>query len=274
MLNDKPGTLASDFATPRVRVAQATVMFWSLKLLSTAMGEAVSDSLSRIGMPPYNGGPDADAGHLVITLTPFLGVMAIALLGTMIIQISSRKFVPWKYWLNVVVVAVFGTAAADAVDIGFVLSTLIFGGTLVAVLVAWYLVEKTLSVHSIVSRRREVFYWMTVLATFMLGTALGDMTAQTMKMGTLWSAVMFLVLILIPAVSHRFFRMNEVLAFWIAYILTRPLGASIADWLSYSHGGLSLGSVPVGIVFTLLITIGIGCATYANSSPKLVGSPR
>jgi uncharacterized membrane-anchored protein len=124
-----------------------------------------------------------------------------------------------------------------------------------AIFVLWYLSERTLSVHSIYTRRREVFYWAAVLATFAMGTAVGDMTAVTFNFGFLVSGIFFAVLIAIPAVAHRFFRLNEILAFWIAYIITRPLGASFADWLAVPPGvgGLNLGKGAVSIALWILI---------------------
>jgi uncharacterized membrane-anchored protein len=162
-------------------------------------------------------------------------------------------------------VAVSGTMAADVLHIQFgvpyAVTTPFFAVVLAAVFIAWHRVEGTLSIHSIRTPRREVFYWLTVMATFALGTALGDLTATTFHLGYLTSAVLFAALIAIPIIGFWRFRMNEVLAFWFAYVLTRPLGASIADWLSKPHnvGGLNLGDGQVALGFTVLI---VGFVAY------------
>jgi uncharacterized membrane-anchored protein len=153
--------------------------------------------------------------------------------------------------------------AADAlhIELGipYVVSTAGFTVVLIAVFLTWYSSEHTLSIHSITTRRRETFYWLTVIATFALGTAAGDMTATTLHLGYLVSGLAFTVLIAVPAVAHRWFGLNAIVAFWFAYILTRPLGASYADWLGVSHarGGLNLGSGAVSIGSTVLIVIAV-----------------
>jgi uncharacterized membrane-anchored protein len=261
------------------KVPQVSIMFWIIKLLSTLMGEATSDFLSHIGMQDHQGGPPpgmdqgaADAAgsamHMSLTISPFMVVMTIILIITMVIQIKSRCYVPWKYWLNVVAVAIFGTAAADALDANFIISTALFGTILAIILIAWYVVEKTLDVHGINTLRRELFYWATVIATFMLGTALGDMTARNLDLGNLVSGFMFIGLIAIPAVGNKLFGMNEIFAFWFAYIITRPLGASFADWLSFGHdGGLGLGNGLVSAVSTIII---IALVVYISFPSKKV----
>lgn len=261
------------------KVPQVSIMFWIIKLLSTLMGEASSDFLSHIGMQDHQGGPPpgmdpgaADAAssavHISLSISPFMVVMTIILIITMVIQIKSRCYVPWKYWLNVVAVAIWGTAAADALDTSFIISTALFGIILAIILIAWYAVEKTLDVHGINTLRRELFYWATVIATFMLGTALGDMTARNLELGNLVSGFMFIGLIAIPFVGNKFFGMNEIFAFWFAYIMTRPLGASFADWLSFGHdGGLGLGNAPVSVVSTIII---IALVVYISFTRKKV----
>lgn len=256
------------------KVPGVTIIFWIIKLLSTGMGEAASDFLSHLGSQDHMGGPPSGGslakmsshpnfamGHgpggaqsgMSISFTPFIGIMCAVLILTMILQIRSKHYVPWKYWLNVAVVAVFGTAAADAVRLGSTMITsIVFGAILVIVLAAWYVVEKTLSVHEITTTRREIFYWATVLATFMLGTALGDFTAFNLNLGTLVSGFMFIGLIAIPAIAYKFFHRNEIFCFWFAYILTRPLGASFADWLD-GRDGLNLGTGPVSLVSIIII---------------------
>lgn len=268
-------------STQRVfnKVPQVAILFWIIKLLSTLMGEAASDFMSHLGSQggPPSGMKQGAAGSLAnmgsqssmsISFTPFMGIMCAVLIITMILQIRSKRYVPWKYWLNVAAVAIFGTAAADAVHFGMMMSSIIFGVILAIVLVAWYAVEKTLSVHNITTTRREIFYWATVLATFMLGTALGDFTAQNLNLGNLVSGFMFIGLIAIPVLAYNFFHMNETFAFWFAYILTRPIGASFADWLDSSRGGLGLGAGTVSLVSTIIIIAFVVYISFAGKKVK------
>jgi uncharacterized membrane-anchored protein len=183
----------------------------------------------------------------------------IALVAALVLQFMARRYVPWIYWLAVAMVGVFGTMAADVLHVGlgvpYVVSTAFFAVSLAVVFTLWYLSEKTLSIHSIYTTRREIFYWAAVMATFALGTAAGDMTAVTLHLGYLTSGMMFAVVVAVPAVAHRWFGLNTILAFWFAYIATRPLGASFADWMGVSHarGGLDLGAGPVSMALAILI---------------------
>jgi uncharacterized membrane-anchored protein len=180
-------------------------------------------------------------------INPFIGVAlgGMGLVASLILQFSVRRYVAWIYWLVVVMVSIFGTMAADVVHIGlgipYRVSTIFFVVALTVIFIAWYAVEKTLSIHSITTRTREMFYWATVLATFALGTAAGDLTAITMHLGYFSSGVLFTVLLVIPALGYWLFRLNGIFAFWFAYIMTRPVGASFSDWISVSHrlGGLN-----------------------------------
>jgi uncharacterized membrane-anchored protein len=224
------------------KVPEITVYFWITKLLTTAMGEAASDYLAHRLNPIVAG---------AIGFTAF--ALALAL------QFRARRYVAWVYWLAVAMVAVFGTMAADGlhVELGipYTISTTLFVVGLIVVFGAWYAMEKTLSIHSITTPRRELFYWAAVMATFALGTAAGDFTAITLHLGFLASAGLFAGLILVPAVAYWVFHVNEVLAFWCAYVLTRPLGASIADYLGVSHarGGIGWGTAQVSIGLAILI---------------------
>jgi len=176
--------------------------------------------------------------------------------------------VPWIYWLAVAMVSVFGTMAADVVHVGleipYLVSTSFFVVALAVIFAWWYRSQKTLSIHSIHTRRRESFYWATVLATFALGTAAGDMTAKTLNLGYLSSAVAFAVVIAVPLVAHKRFRLNAIAAFWFAYIVTRPLGASFADWFALPRpaSGLGWGTGPITLVLTVAI---IGLVGYLSS---------
>lgn len=228
----------------RLRVPQITVYFWILKGLSTAMGEATSD-------------------YLVHAMNPVLavGLGFIGLLVALALQFSMRRYLAWTYWFAVVMVGVFGTMAADVLHVGFgvpyAVSSALYAVVLAGVFLTWHSYERTLSIHTIDTPRREAFYWATVIATFALGTAVGDLTATTFQLGYLRSAILFAMVISIPAIAFWNFRLNPILAFWSAYVLTRPLGASIADWLSKPStvGGLSLGDGPVSLAFTLVIFV-------------------
>ena len=202
-------------------------------------------------------------------IDPFLAVSlgAVAFAVALSLQFRARRYVPWVYWLAVSMVSVFGTMAADVVHIGFgvpyAVSTVFFAVALAAVLGVWYRSERTLSIHSIHTPRREFFYWATVLTTFALGTAAGDLTASTMRLGYFASGVLFAVVIAVPALAHWRFGLNPVVAFWGAYIVTRPLGASFADWLGVppSRRGLDFGTGPVTLVLAAAIAVLVGYLT-------------
>jgi uncharacterized membrane-anchored protein len=224
------------------KVPEITVFFWVTKILTTAMGEATSDFMNS-------------------ALGPAIAVplMLIGLTVALKRQFRAQSYNAWNYWLVVVMVAVFGTSAADALHVGFAIPYPVSSGfylvVLTVVFTAWYRSEKTLSIHSIYTRRREQFYWATVLATFALGTAVGDMTATSMHIGYLASGVMFISLFALPAVAYRWFGLNSIFAFWFAYIMTRPLGASFADWLDATRhlGGLALGQGPVALGLAVIM---------------------
>ena len=224
------------------KVPQITVFFWIIKILTTAQGEALAD-------------------YFAFRIDPFIagGVAFVLLVAALALQFRARKYVAWIYWLTVDMVAIFGTMAADGMHIKlhikYAASSAFFAVVLAVVFICWYLTERTLSIHSIRTPRREAFYWAAVLATFALGTALGDMTATTLHLGFLASGVMFTVIFAIPGVLHWRFGLNSVVAFWSAYVVTRPLGASYADWLGLpkSVGGLGFGRGPVAIVLTVPI---------------------
>ena len=228
------------------KVPQITMWFWIAKVASTGMGEATADFVYlRFGT--FKSGAFG----------------AVLLIGALALQFGVKRYRTWVYWLAVVAVAVTGTQAADGLHIVIGLpywqTTALYAFCLAVIFVAWYLTEGTLSIHSITNWRREAFYWAAVMATFALGTALGDLTAVTFKIGFFSSGVLFLVVIAIPLVAWRL-GMNSVLAFWFAYTITRPLGASLADWLGVPHylGGLDWGRGSVAIVLTIPILIAVG----------------
>jgi uncharacterized membrane-anchored protein len=236
------------------KVPEIIIYFWIIKLLTTAMGESTSD-------------------YLVYNVNRYLAVAlgATGLAAALILQLGARRYVPWIYWLAVLMVAVFGTMAADVlhivVGIPYQISTAFFALALAVIFVAWYASEKTLSIHSIYTRRRELFYWATVMATFALGTAAGDMTAFTLGLGFFASIVLFAVVMAIPALGYRFFGLDAIFAFWFAYIVTRPLGASVADWLGKPHSmrGLNLGDGIVSLALAILIA---GFVAYLTVTRK------
>ena len=231
-----------------------TVVFWIIKILTTATGEATSD-------------------YLVHRLNPYLAVMLgfAGFLVAIAIQFSLPNYRPWAYWLAALMVAVFGTMAADVLHIEFGVpyfgSTIAFAITLAVLFAIWYRSEGTLSIHSIYTRRREAFYWAAVLATFAMGTAIGDLAAYTANLGFLTSGLLFAALFALPGLAYWLFDLNAVVAFWIAYILTRPLGASFADWMGKSHhaGGLQFGDGPVTFVLCGLI---VAFVTYVSATGK------
>ncbi|WP_442814743.1 COG4705 family protein [Streptomyces sp. NBC_01198] len=226
------------------KVPEVTVLFWTTKILTTGMGETTSDFLSK---SPAVGGA--------------LGLIGFT--GFLWLQFRAPRYSPWIYWGAIVMVSIFGTMAADivhVVGIPYAVSTVVFVLALAGILTAWYRSEGTLSIHSIHTPRRERFYWATVLATFALGTAAGDLTATSFRLGYFSSGVLFAALIAVPALA-RLAGLNAVAAFWWAYVLTRPLGASFADWMGVSkdRGGLGWGTGPVSLVLAVLIAALVAC---------------
>jgi uncharacterized membrane-anchored protein len=226
------------------KVPQIGVLFWVIKLLTTAAGEAASDFLAH----------NVAAGAAVDL---FLIVTAL------FFQLRTRRYVAAAYWYLALAIATFGTGAADVMhlDLGlpYVATTGLWAVVLAVVFWLWHRSEGTLSIHSIVTRRRELYYWATVFATFALGTALGDLTAVTLHLGYLSSGIMFAAIIVIPAVAWRL-GLNPVIAFWFAYIVTRPLGASFADYLSKppALSGIGFGDLQTTAVLAVALVILVG----------------
>jgi uncharacterized membrane-anchored protein len=225
------------------KVPEITLLFWVVKILTTCGGEAVSDYLAL--------------GNRLVGAVVEVGLMAIALLW----QFRTRRYTAVAYWFLAYAIAIFGTGVSDAlhlfVGIPYTGTTLLWATVLALTFWLWYRSEGTLSIHSIVTRRREAYYWAVVFATFALGTALGDFTATVLGLGYLASGIMFFFIILIPAVFWSRFGLNAIAAFWFAYVVTRPLGASFADYLgrSRSLSGLGLGSGRVAVVVAVLVAI-------------------
>ncbi|MCU1492964.1 MAG: putative rane-anchored protein [Acidimicrobiaceae bacterium] len=241
-----------------------TALFWAVKLLSTAMGESLSDALVH-GINQY--------------LAVVIGFIGFAV--AMAFQLSARRYSAWTYWSAVAMVAVFGTMAADVLHLGlhvpYAASSIFYLVALIVILTVWYRTEGTLSIHSIYTPRREIFYWLTVLATFALGTAAGDLTATTFKLGYLGSGVMFAALFAVPGLAYGLMRANAVATFWLAYILTRPLGASFADWLGFAHnaGGIGVGHALTALLFAIPIVVLVAyLAASKLDTPEAAGRLR
>lgn len=238
------------------KVPEITAIFWLAKLLTTAMGEATSDFLAA-AINPY--------------LAVMIGFLVFAL--ALWLQFRAKRYIPWVYWFAVAMVAVFGTMAADVLHkqfgVPYAASTSFFAICLAIVFTVWRKIEHSLSIHTIDSPRREIFYWLTVMATFALGTAVGDWTAISLGLGYLSSGIFFAAIILIPVVGRRF-GMNEVFTFWFAYIITRPLGASFADWFGKpAPNGLAYGDGTVSIVLTILIILCVAYMTFDRKERRL-----
>ena len=228
------------------RVPEVTLVFWILKILATTVGETAADVLST-------------TFKLGTVVTSY--VMAAFLIVSLIFQFRAKRYVPPIYWIVVVFISVVGTLISDNLvdNLGVPLATTtaIFTVALIAVFVFWYMSEKTLSVHTIFNAKRELFYWAAILFTFSLGTSGGDLLSERLNVGYALSAVIFAAGIAIIFTLYRLKVMNGVLAFWLAYILTRPLGASLGDLLTQApaDGGLGLGTIPVSVVFLLTIVV-------------------
>jgi uncharacterized membrane-anchored protein len=226
------------------KVPEVTLYFWVIKILCTTVGETFADFLNT-------------NLHLGLTNTTYL--MGSLLMAALIFQFRARMYLVSIYWLAVVLLSVVGTLITDNLTdnfgISLVTTTVAFSIALAVIFAAWYAIEKTLSVHTIFTTRREAFYWSAILFTFALGTAAGDLVAEHLHLGYWVSALMFGALIACAAIAHLGFKLNGIFTFWLAYILTRPLGASIGDYLSQdrNQGGLGFGTVGTSALF--LITI-------------------
>ncbi|MBM7656238.1 COG4705 family protein [Neobacillus cucumis] len=233
------------------KVPEITLLFWIIKIFTTGMGEVFADYWNEsVNLP------------LAISLS------ILGLFGSLALQFSVRKYIPSVYWLVVVMVSIFGTTAADVVSflLGHspLISTIIYLALLFTVLAFWYVKEKTLSIHSIYTRRREMFYWLTVLSTFALGTAAGDMFAGTLHLGFFTSGILFTVLLVIPMLCSQFMNINKIFAFWFSYIMTRPVGASFADWMASHRGGLGFDKGLVSLTLAILIIVLVGYVSFTH----------
>ncbi|MFP3569522.1 hypothetical protein [Paraburkholderia sp. SIMBA_030] len=227
------------------KVPEVTLVFWAIKIMATTVGETGADYL---------------AVHVGLGTTLTGGMMLALLLAALAVQLRMRKYVPWIYWLTVVLVSVVGTQITDALTdrlgISLYTSTVAFSIALAVVFALWYRRERTLSIHTIVTTRRELFYWAAILFTFALGTAAGDLATEALGLGFMIGVAAFGALIALVGIAY-YMGGNPVLTFWIAYILTRPLGASFGDLLSQSraYGGLGLGTINTSVLFLSAIVV-------------------
>lgn len=222
------------------RVPDVTVDFWLIKLMAVTMGETAADYL---------------AVNLGLGLTMTSLIMTGVLLVALVFQFAQKRYIPWAYWLAVVLISVVGTLVTDNLVDNFGVrletTTVAFSIVLAATFAVWYASERTLSIHTIYTTKREIFYWLAILFTFSLGTAAGDLVAETFSMGYLTTGLLFGGVIALIALAYYTFRLNGILAFWLAYILTRPLGASFGDLLSQplEYGGLGFGTTLTSLIF-------------------------
>ena len=241
------------------KVPEITIFFWLIKILCTTVGETAADYLN-------------DALNLGLNGTSL--IMGVLLAVALVFQFRASKYVPVIYWIVVVLLSVVGTLITDNLvdnyEVPLETTTIVFAAALAATFAAWYASEKTLSIHSIYTVRREAFYWLAILFTFALGTAAGDLVAERLELGYLTSTVIFAVLIGLVTLAHYVLGLPSVPAFWIAYILTRPLGASLGDFLSQpvDDGGLGLGTtVTSGIFLIAILTLVIILVVTGADAP-------
>ena len=254
-MNNLPTVRKSDWLN---KVPEVTLSFWIIKIMSTTVGETGADFLAV----------NAGFGQ-GLTRTVMGALLAVALFT----QLRTRRYTPWIYWLSVVLVSVVGTQITDlltdGLGVSLYISTSAFAVALAAIFFVWYRVERTLSIHDIVKRRRELFYWSAILCTFALGTAAGDLATEALGLGFTWGAVAFGALI---GITYAAWRMggNAVLTFWIGYILTRPFGAALGDLLTQAktYGGLGMGAMWTSALFLSVIVMLVAVAQFSMNAGR------
>lgn len=240
------------FSTKLNKVPEVTLIFWVIKVLSTTVGETGADYL---------------AVHVGVGANLTMACMASLLLAALVLQVSARRYIPWIYWLTVVLVSIVGTEITDLLtdklEVSLYVSTALFACALAAAFAIWFSVERTLSIRTIVTTRRELFYWAAILLTFALGTAAGDLASEALGLGFRLGVIVFGVLIVFVAIFYTL-NANPVATFWLAYILTRPLGASLGDLLSQSrhYGGVGLGTIDTSLAFLTVIIALVAWVTF------------
>ena len=226
------------------KVPEVTVYFWIIKILATTVGETAADLL---------------ATELGLGLTVTSWIMTAVFVVALIVQLRAKRYIPTPYWLTVVLISVVGTLISDnlvdGMGVSLITTSIAFGLILAVVFTVWFLSERTLSIHSIFTRKRELFYWAAILFTFALGTSAGDLMAERFNLGYGPAAIVFATMIAVTFALYRFARLNAILAFWVAYILTRPLGASVGDFLAKPviAGGLGWGTINTSLLFLVAI---------------------
>jgi uncharacterized membrane-anchored protein len=254
-MNKMPTPRSTDWLN---KVPEITLSFWIIKIMSTTVGETGADFLAV----------NAGWGQGV-TRT----VMAALLAAALFAQLRTRRYTPWIYWLTVVLVSVVGTQITDlltdGLGVSLYVSTAVFAVALAAIFFVWYRVERTLSIHDIVTRSRELFYWAAILCTFALGTAAGDLATEALGLGFTWGALAFGALI---GITYAAWRMggNAVLTFWIGYILTRPFGAALGDLLTQArtYGGFGMGAMWTSASFLLVIVMLVAVAQVGMNANR------
>ena len=251
--------VATDMA-PLNRVPKVTADFWLIKLMAVTMGETAADYLGvNLGLGLTN---------TSILMTAFLAL-------ALVLQFRQKRYVPWSYWLAVVLISIVGTLVTDNLVDNFgvklITTTLVFSVALAATFALWYRAERTLSIHAIHSTRREMWYWLAILFTFALGTAAGDLVAEQFGLGYFSTGILFGMIIGSLSIGYFFLGLDSILGFWLAYILTRPLGASFGDLLSQSHkyGGLGLGTIITSAVFLGAIIVIVGYMTMTHDGEEI-----
>ena len=246
----------SDVSTGPNRVPEVTVDFWLIKLMAVTMGETAADYL---------------AVNLGFGLTATSLIMAAILIAALAVQFAKKRYVPWSYWLAVVLISIVGTLVTDnLVDnfgVSLVSTTIGFTAALTATFVLWYGSERSLSIHAITTTRREAWYWLAILFTFALGTAAGDLVAEHFALGYLSTGVLFGMIIASLAAGYAWLGLDPILGFWLAYIFTRPLGASLGDLLSQpaEYGGMGLGTIITSALFLSVIVAIVGYMSLPQS---------
>ena len=242
----------SQIDAPANRVPEVTLDFWLIKLMAVTMGETAADYL---------------AVNLGLGLTTTSLLMTAVLVVVLVVQFAQRRYVPWAYWLAVVMISIVGTLVTDNLVDNFgvplTVTTAVFTLALAATFLAWYRAEGTLSIHEVTTFRREAYYWLAILFTFALGTAAGDLMAERFGLGYLATGILFGMIILSLAVGYYLMGLDAILGFWLAYIFTRPLGASFGDLLSQppEYGGLGFGTIVTSAIFLAVIALIVGLMT-------------
>jgi len=249
-------------AAPPNRVPKVTVDFWLIKLMAVTMGETAADYLGvNLGL------------GLTTTSILMTAVLAVAL----VLQFRQKRYVPWSYWLAVVLISIVGTLVTDNLVDNFgvklITTTWVFTAALAATFALWFRAEGTLSIHSILSTRREIWYWLAILFTFALGTAAGDLVAEQFGLGYFSTGILFGMIIASLSVGYFFLGLDSILGFWLAYIFTRPLGASIGDLMSQpqEYGGFGLGTIITSAVFlgTIILIVAYMTVTREGEEPAV-----